>query len=351
MRKLLLSLSCITTLYAEQMYLYEVSPIIGLIENGVSTGMESSYAYGLQFQYNDIDFVIKPEISYVYSPNIELYESEGTVDAHLLMVNGVYDLEYTALLTPFLKAGVGYQSISDNPTINADSFLLGTGAGLKLNILDQLAIKFEVAITLHDFRENNILAFGGLDFSFGQEDNTPVPEYVMEEPVEMNTTKPAVEVPATEAAVAVAVPIYISKEDHNLTQPEPTNQEVVLRDSNNQVTSLTLFVPYLFRGYELDDDSKHILEGYAKELRVQQNTITVIGHTNSKGRRAYNQELSLKRARIVKELFIEYGVNEDRITIEGRGESEPIAESSNPAASKLNKRIEIKVNDITPPIK
>lgn len=336
MRKTLLSLSCIATLYAEQMYLYEVSPIIGLIENGAATGMESSYAYGLQLQYNDLDFFIKPELSYIYSPNIEVYEHDEKAKSHLLMLNGVYDVEYTALLTPFLKAGVGYQSISDIPSVNADSFLIGTGAGLKLNIKDQLAIKFETMITLHDFHENNILVFGGLDFSFGNEDNTPVAENVIEEPVEINTTK-------TPAVIVAPAPVYISKEDHNLTQIQPTNQEVAVRDSNNHVKSLTLFVPFLFRGYELDDDSKTILEGYAKELRGQDNAITIIGHTDAKGRRAFNQELSLKRALKVKELFVEYGVAEERITIEGRGESEPIADSTNPAANKLNKRIEIKV--------
>ena len=337
MRKILLSLSCIATLYAEQMYLYEVSPIVGLIENGTDTGMNSSYAYGLQLQYNDIDFLIKPELSYVYSPNIEVYGSDDTVNSHLLMLNGVYDLEYTALLTPFLKAGVGYQSITDLPTVNSDSFLISTGAGLKLHIKDQLAIKFEAVITLHDFNENNILVFGGLDYSFGHEDNTPVPEIVITEPIiEIDTTKAA-------AAVVTPPPVFISKEEHNLTQSEPTSQEVAVRDSNNQVKSLTLFVPYLFRGYELDDESKTVLKGYAKELRGQDNAILVIGHTNAKGRRAFNQELSLKRALVVKELFVEHGVAEEKITIEGRGESEPIADRNNPAANKLNKRIEIKV--------
>ncbi|MGB5965994.1 MAG: OmpA family protein [Sulfurimonadaceae bacterium] len=336
MRKILLSLSCIATLYAEQMYLYEASPIIGLMENGKSTGMNSSYAYGLQLQYNNLDFLIKPELSYIYSPNIEVYEHDEKAKSHLLMLNGVYDVEYTALLTPFLKAGVGYQSISDVPSLNSDSFLIGTGAGLKLNIKDQLAIKFETVITWHDFHENNILVFGGLDFSFGHEDNTPVAENVTAEPIEINTTK-------RPTIIVAPAPVYISKEDHNLTQAKPTNQEVAVRDSNDQIKSLTLFVPYLFRGYALDDDSKTTLEGYAKELRGQDNAITVIGHTGSKGRRAFNQELSLKRALVVKELFVEYGVTEERITIEGRGESEPIADSKNPAANKLNKRIEIQI--------
>ncbi len=338
MRKLLLSLSCIATLYAEQMYLYEISPVVGLIENGTVTGMESSYGYGLQLQYNDIDFLIKPEITYIYSPNIVLHTSDETVNSHLFLANGVYDLEYTALLTPFFKAGAGYQSVSDHALVNSDSFLISTGAGLKLNVKDQLSIKFEAMVTWHDFSHNNLLIFGGLDFSFGNEDNTPVPEHVIVEPLEINTTKAAVVVVPPE-------PVYISKADHNLTQTEPSKQEVAVRDDNNQIKSLTLFVPYLFRGYLLDDDSKTVLKGYAKELRTQESTITVIGHTDSKGRRAFNQELSLKRARVVKELFVEHGVAEGRIAIEGRGESEPIADSKNPAANKLNKRIEIKIDN------
>jgi len=338
MRKLLLSLSCIATLYAEQMYLYEVSPIIGVTENGTGTGLERSIAYGLQLQYNDVDFFIKPELTYIYSPNIQGYEEVDKIQSHLFLLNGVYDLEYTTLLTPFLKAGVGYHSLSDVPSVNSDSFLIGTGAGVKLHLMDKLALKFEAMLTLHDFSESNILVFGGLNFSFGQEDNTPVPQDVIVEPVEINTTKAPV-------VVVVPEPVYISKEDHNLTQPTPSHQEVAVRDNNNQIKSLTLFVPYQFRGYSLDDDSITVLYSYAKELRTQENNITIIGHTDAKGRRAYNQELSLKRARIVKELFVEYGVAEERISIEGRGESEPIAESGNPAANKLNKRIEIKIDN------
>lgn len=332
MRKILLSLSCIATLYAEQMYLYEVSPIIGLKENGKAVGLYSSYAYGLQLQYNDIDFLIKPELSYIYSPNIQVYDSDERANSHLFMANGVYDLEYTDLLTPFLKAGMGYQSIRYASSVNTDSFLLDTGAGLKLHVRDQLSVKFETVVTWHDFHESNILVFAGLDFTFGNEDNTPALQPVIEEPIE---------------AAPVDTPVYITKEDLNITQAKPNNQEVLLRDADNQIKSVTLFVPYLFRGYELDSDSITTLENYAKELRGTDNLITIIGHTDTKGRRAFNQELSLKRALIVKELFVEQGVNEKQITIEGRGESEPMTDSKNPAAQKLNKRIEIKIQSNT----
>ena len=341
MRKLLLSFTCFVTLSAEQMYLYEVSPIIGITENGTSSGLQRSIAYGLEFQYNDVDFFIKPELTYIYAPNIALHMEDEKVNGHLLMLNGVYDLEYTDLLTPFLKAGMGYQSVSDMPTVNSDAFVVGAGAGFKLHVHDNISIKFEAIYTVQDFSTSNILAFGGVNFAFGNEDNTPAIA-ITAEPKEANTTVAPKEIPAM---VVVPETVYISKADLNLTEPSQSHQEVAVRDANHHIKSITLFVPYHFRGYTLDDDSKTLLYNYAKELRGTTSTITVIGHTDSKGRRAYNQELSLKRARIVKELFVEYGLEEDRIIIEGRGESEPIADSKNPAANKLNKRIEIKIKN------
>ena len=344
MRKILLSLSCFATLYAEQMYLYEVSPIIGLSENGNDTGLQRSVAYGIQLQYNDIDFLIKPELTYIFSPNIEVYENQENVNGHLLMLNGVYDLEYTALLTPFLKAGIGYQSVSDVPSsVNSDAFVAGAGAGLKLHVADNIAIKFETTLTTLDFSANNILVFAGLNFAFGNESNEiPVQEPII---IEHNTTVAQVEENTTIAPIVILPPepIYISKADHNLTEATPSKQEVVERDVNNHLTSLTLFVPYHFRSFNLDDESTTILINYAKELQTTNDKVLIIGHTDTKGRRAFNKELSLKRAEVVKALFVEYGVNPERITIEGHGESEPIADKNNPTANYLNKRIEIKI--------
>ena len=346
MQKLLLIISCFATLFAEQMYLYEVSPIIGITENGKSTGMNSSSAAGIQLQYNDLGFIIKPEFMFIYSPNIEVYDYTEKANAYMMMFNGVYDVEYTALLTPYIKAGLGYHHVNDVPSVNTDSFLIGTGAGLKLNVIEHLALKFEAMVTWHDFQENNILVFGGLNFSFGNEDNTPVTENItVAHYSKTDSTKTTAKSSTTESdnVVLKQLPVFISKADHNLTSITPSRQEVVIRNSNKQLQSLTLFVPYIFRGYTLDDESKEILKGYAIELRGHDTVIKIIGHTDAKGRRAFNQELSFKRAEVVKELFVEYGVDSKRIIIKGHGESQPIVKGKGPEANRLNKRIEIRV--------
>ncbi len=55
------------------------------------------------------------------------------------------------------------------------------------------------------------------------------------------------------------------------------------------------------------------------------NRINVIGYTDSKGTEEYNQALSERRARAVKDYLVERGIASDRIMVEGRGESGAVA--------------------------
>lgn len=66
----------------------------------------------------------------------------------------------------------------------------------------------------------------------------------------------------------------------------------------------------------------------------------VVGHTDSTGTEKYNLDLSLKRANAVKALLVQKGVSADRVTIDGKGESEPIASNKTRADRAQNRRIE-----------
>jgi outer membrane protein OmpA-like peptidoglycan-associated protein len=75
--------------------------------------------------------------------------------------------------------------------------------------------------------------------------------------------------------------------------------------------------------------------------------IDVIGHADSRGTDAYNQELSERRAFSVSSLLIQNGVQRERIVAYGRGESEPIADNATPQGQQLNRRVEIRVRAVT----
>ena len=69
--------------------------------------------------------------------------------------------------------------------------------------------------------------------------------------------------------------------------------------------------------------------------------IKIVGHTDSIGSDEYNLELSLARANAVKNFFKTYGIDGDRITTEGKGESRPIANNQTVEGRSLNRRVEI----------
>ena len=71
--------------------------------------------------------------------------------------------------------------------------------------------------------------------------------------------------------------------------------------------------------------------------------VTIIGHTDSTGGTALNNQLSIDRAASTRNYLASRGVQQQRIFIEGRGEGEPIASNDNEAGRARNRRVEIYV--------
>jgi OmpA-OmpF porin, OOP family len=71
--------------------------------------------------------------------------------------------------------------------------------------------------------------------------------------------------------------------------------------------------------------------------------VIAVGHTDSIGSDAYNQKLSLRRARAVRDYLASRGVAADRITAEGKGERQPVAGNSTRQGRAKNRRVEIEV--------
>ncbi|MGK6350240.1 OmpA family protein [Parapedobacter sp. DT-150] len=69
--------------------------------------------------------------------------------------------------------------------------------------------------------------------------------------------------------------------------------------------------------------------------------ILVVGHTDNKGTDSYNQGLSERRARSVKDYAVSQGLAGRRIKTEGRSFHEPIAENETEAGRAQNRRVEI----------
>ncbi|PKP83776.1 MAG: hypothetical protein CVT80_12015 [Alphaproteobacteria bacterium HGW-Alphaproteobacteria-2] len=75
--------------------------------------------------------------------------------------------------------------------------------------------------------------------------------------------------------------------------------------------------------------------------RYPQSNVLVIGHTDSTGSAAHNQDLSQRRAASVSSILIGAGTEPYRVRAIGRGEDEPVATNLTPEGRAQNRRVEI----------
>lgn len=83
------------------------------------------------------------------------------------------------------------------------------------------------------------------------------------------------------------------------------------------------------------------LVGKLKDVNLE--AVVATGHTDSIGKAAYNQKLSVRRAESVKAFLISNGVAADRVYISGKGATQPIADNKTAAGRAKNRRVEIEV--------
>ena len=127
----------------------------------------------------------------------------------------------------------------------------------------------------------------------------------------------------------------------------------VTQDAVNEVLDKggILALPGILFKYDKDVIKESSLEdlnmvvNYMKEH--PDSKLHIIGHTDSKGAEHYNQVLSLKRSKAVRKYIIDNtGVKASHLTVEGKGESKPIAPnenadgSDNPEGRQTNRRVE-----------
>jgi outer membrane protein OmpA-like peptidoglycan-associated protein len=71
--------------------------------------------------------------------------------------------------------------------------------------------------------------------------------------------------------------------------------------------------------------------------------VEIQGHTDNRGSRAYNLDLSARRARSVMEYLVKKGIDRKRLRASGYGFDRPIATNATPLGRAKNRRVEFKV--------
>jgi outer membrane protein OmpA-like peptidoglycan-associated protein len=78
--------------------------------------------------------------------------------------------------------------------------------------------------------------------------------------------------------------------------------------------------------------------------RYPEDRIRVAGYTDSTGTVAHNEELSLRRARSVRDVLQGRGVKLERMLVAGAGPEQPIASNSTVSGRARNRRVELHID-------
>jgi len=121
-------------------------------------------------------------------------------------------------------------------------------------------------------------------------------------------------------------------------KPEPAQSEVITLSDAGEVM-------FAYNQSELTPTAKSQLDSVMGKLEdADVASIKVIGHTDSQGSDAYNQTLSQRRASSVAEYLLSQGVAPNKVTSEGKGESQPVADNETEEGRAKNRRVELHVN-------
>jgi outer membrane protein OmpA-like peptidoglycan-associated protein len=115
----------------------------------------------------------------------------------------------------------------------------------------------------------------------------------------------------------------------------------VIREGEAIVIRFKEKVLFAYDRSDLNTNAKNSLDKLRTTLlKYPETNITVIGHTDSKGTKQYNQTLSESRANSVASYTSQNGIDKDRMTAIGKGETDPIATNDTEEGSASNRRVE-----------
>ncbi|NCF26555.1 MAG: OmpA family protein [Gammaproteobacteria bacterium] len=141
---------------------------------------------------------------------------------------------------------------------------------------------------------------------------------------------------------------YMDQQEAKLRRQLAGTDVTVTRIGETIILSMPGSASFASGSSSVDSEFFPVLESVAVVLdEFDQTYVDVIGHTDSKGSRQYNQRLSEKRAQSVASYFESREVISERVIADGMGEANPIAPNDTRAGRAQNRRVEIKLKPVT----
>ncbi|HWW11191.1 MAG TPA: OmpA family protein [Brevundimonas sp.] len=139
-----------------------------------------------------------------------------------------------------------------------------------------------------------------------------------------------------------AVGQYMDRQQRELEAELSGSGVGVARQGDNLVLRMPSDVTFASNQSSINSRFYPTLDDVAAVLdRYDQSLIDIVGHADSDGADDYNLNLSRQRASSVARYLVDRGVLADRLYVDGRGESQPIASNATQEGKAQNRRVEI----------
>lgn len=156
--------------------------------------------------------------------------------------------------------------------------------------------------------------------------------------------------PVPEVKTVEAITTANKVKEDLLPAPTSAKQEKIRSQVARQIQEKKDAVPLdlapLYFNFNEDEFSVVDMEPFlvAVEYAIQGKHVLIEGHTDSRGADTYNVQLSIKRVQKIRQLMIDMGVSDDRISVVGYGEEQSAkAEAKNDNDHQNHRRVDFKV--------
>lgn len=248
-------------------------------------------------------------------------------NVHHFRVDTLYRFTPEEKLVPFIAAGLGITNRTAPSGIDRrSSAMLNYGVGINYYLSDEIALRGDLRHLLGNGSggTSNVEGTIGVSYFIGKNQERPVPR---------GTETLRSSVPPE--WIVIAEPVKESAEQILMPLPELANVK-----PQAEKMKIELHIHF-------DTDKTTIKKIYQEELskvgeylRKNPELRAIIeGHTDSVGSRAYNLELSKRRAERVKDYLVKLDVPSDRLTTVGYGLSRPVTDNQTEAGRAENRRV------------
>ena len=339
MKKILLStIACASMMLAANSdYKYEITPMFSTAFAEHNTELPKAYSNaGLALGFNLSDSLFdQVELGFLRSIEDVEYQSVANRDTGVTRVftNLVKEYELNSAMSLYALAGVGVEVFDDEYENNETGLFGNYGAGLKMNVYDNIAMKIDLRHAIEaDHGDNTLLYNIGLGIPFGKVEK-PAP--VVEKPAPVVVKAPVVKAP-------VAAP-KDSDGDGVIDGLDkcPDTMRGAKVDTVGCMTLINLNINFDTDKSNIKDSYNSRIAEFAKIMNSNPKLkATIEAHTDSVGSDKYNQKLSERRAASAVDALKALKVDSSRIKAVGYGESKPEASNATTEGRAQNRRVE-----------